>query len=46
MAALVWTLIVAASCLVGIGYFLIPSALQATRAIADRERARLTAWSL
>jgi signal transduction histidine kinase len=44
LAALSWTLIVALSCLVGVGILLIPSALQVTRAIADRERARLTRW--
>lgn len=44
LAALVWTLVVAVTCLLGVGFILIPSALQATRAIADRERARLTRW--
>ncbi|NEA36845.1 sensor domain-containing protein [Streptomyces sp. SID13031] len=44
LAAVVWVMIVALSCLIGIGFLLIPSALQVTRAIADRERARLTRW--
>ncbi|WBQ02630.1 sensor histidine kinase [Kribbella sp. CA-293567] len=44
LAALFWTAVVAVLSVLGVGVFLIPSALQVTRAIADRERARLTRW--
>lgn len=44
LAGLVWAVLVALSCVVGIGFLLLPSVAQATRAIADRERARLTRW--
>jgi signal transduction histidine kinase len=41
---LVWAVVVLLTCLVGVGLLLVPGALQAIRATADRERARLTAW--
>ncbi|WP_305787850.1 sensor histidine kinase [Symbioplanes lichenis] len=44
LALLVWLVIVAAACLIGIGLLLVPSALQAVRALANRERARLSRW--
>lgn len=39
---LIWTVLVAALCLVGVGLVLLPSALRAIRWVADRERSRLT----
>jgi Putative sensor len=44
LGALVWVAFVVVSCVVGPGFLLIPSALRATRAVADRERSRLTRW--
>jgi signal transduction histidine kinase len=44
LAALIWLLAVAVSCLVGVGLVLAPSALRVVRAVADRERARLSRW--
>jgi signal transduction histidine kinase len=37
-------LVVAAACLVGVGLFLVPTALRVLRVVADRERARLSRW--
>ncbi|MFI9638672.1 sensor histidine kinase [Micromonospora sp. NPDC051925] len=44
MAALLWTLFVAVACLTGVGLLAAPAALRAVRAVADRERARLSRW--
>jgi signal transduction histidine kinase len=44
LAGLVAVVAVAVSCLAGVGLLLVPSALRMVRAIADRERARLTRW--
>ncbi len=41
---LLWAVVVAVLCVVGIGVLLLPSVLRATRAIADRERGRLSRW--
>jgi signal transduction histidine kinase len=37
-------LVVAVTCLAGVGLFLVPTALRMLRTIADRERARLSRW--
>jgi Putative sensor len=42
--ALVLVLVTLAACLAGVGLFLVPAALRAVRAAADRERARLSRW--
>lgn len=39
-----WLALTAAACLVGVGLRLLPSALHAVRAVADRERGRLSRW--
>src|SRR5262245_48754324 len=44
LAALVWLVAVALACLAGVGLLLAPTAIRAVRAIADRERARLSRW--
>ncbi|QUQ68353.1 sensor histidine kinase [Kutzneria sp. CA-103260] len=44
VAALAWLLGTAALCLVGVGVVLLPTALRLVRAVADRERARLSRW--
>lgn len=44
LAGLVALVTVAVSCVAGVGLLLAPSALRMVRAIADRERARLTRW--
>jgi signal transduction histidine kinase len=44
LAALMWVLAVALSCVVGVGVLLVPSAVRVVRAIGDRERARLSRW--
>jgi signal transduction histidine kinase len=44
LAALLWLLACLILCLVAVGVLLLPGALQAVRAVADRERARLTRW--
>ena len=41
---LLWLLATGVLCLVGVGFFLVPSALRLTRLVADRERARLSRW--
>src|SRR5690349_17186604 len=46
LAALLWVLAVALSCLVGAGLLLAPSAVRIVRAVADRERARLSRWGV
>lgn len=42
VVTLLWVAVCAAACVVGVGLWLLPSALHAVRAVADRERARLT----
>ncbi|WP_089155904.1 sensor histidine kinase [Micromonospora sp. NBS 11-29] len=44
LGALIWALAVTAACLAGVGLLLAPGALRAVRAVADRERARLSRW--
>ncbi|GAA0718339.1 sensor domain-containing protein [Dactylosporangium roseum] len=44
LVALVWLLITVAACLLGVGLPLVPAALRVLRAVADRERARLSRW--
>ncbi|MFI2508863.1 sensor histidine kinase [Streptomyces sp. NPDC018972] len=44
LLAMLWLLLTAVTCLVGVGLVLLPSALHAVRAVADRERARLSRW--
>ncbi|XMA35859.1 sensor histidine kinase [Streptomyces albogriseolus] len=44
LLATLWLALTAAACLVGVGLWLLPSALHAVRAVADRERARLSRW--
>jgi signal transduction histidine kinase len=44
MAGLLWVMVVAATCVFGVGVLLIPSALRLVRFVADRERARLSRW--
>ncbi|MGY0066953.1 sensor histidine kinase [Streptomyces sp. QTS137] len=44
LVVLLWLAVTAVSCLVGVGLVLLPSALHAVRAVADRERARLSRW--
>ncbi|MFF3243304.1 sensor histidine kinase [Streptomyces sp. NPDC002870] len=41
---LLWVTATAVACLVGVGLFLVPSALRGLRAVTDRERARLSQW--
>ncbi|WP_430784143.1 sensor histidine kinase [Actinoplanes sp. G11-F43] len=44
LLALAWTLLVAAASVLGVGLLLAPTVPRITRAVADRERARLTRW--
>ncbi|HEX6353174.1 sensor histidine kinase [Actinophytocola sp.] len=44
LAALLWTAVTAVSCLVGVGVFLLPTVPRVVRAVADRERGRLSRW--
>src|SRR5262245_7374725 len=44
LAALVWVAAVALACLIGVGLLAVPGALRVVRAVADRERARLSRW--
>ncbi|MET0418140.1 MAG: sensor domain-containing protein [Actinoplanes sp.] len=44
LGGLIWIALVAVLCVVGIGVLLVPYALRSTRAIADRERGRLSRW--
>ncbi|WP_406673961.1 sensor domain-containing protein [Nonomuraea sp. N2-4H] len=44
LLALVGLILVGVACLVGVGLPLLPTALRALRAVADRERARLSRW--
>ncbi|WP_024285585.1 sensor histidine kinase [Cellulomonas sp. KRMCY2] len=41
---LVWLAVVTLASVVGVGLLLVPAALRALRAVADRERARLSRW--
>jgi signal transduction histidine kinase len=42
LGALVWSIMVAVACLAGVGLLLAPTVFRVVRAVADRERARLT----
>ncbi|MFF5056516.1 sensor histidine kinase [Micromonospora sp. NPDC000663] len=42
LGALLWTLAVGVACLIGVGLWAMPGALRTVRAVADRERARLS----
>jgi signal transduction histidine kinase len=44
LAALLWVVLVALSCVVGVGLLLAPTVPRVVRAIAERERARLSRW--
>ncbi|MFF3291275.1 sensor histidine kinase [Streptomyces sp. NPDC003023] len=44
LAALIWLAVTAVACLAGVGLLLVPSALHALHAVAERERRRLTRW--
>ncbi|MER7490179.1 sensor domain-containing protein [Streptomyces sp. NPDC126497] len=44
LLATLWLALTAVACLAGVGLLLLPSALHAVRAVADRERARLSRW--
>ncbi len=44
LLATLWLALAAAACLLGVGFVLLPSALHAVRAVADRERGRLSRW--
>ncbi|MEV8503882.1 sensor domain-containing protein [Actinoplanes sp. NPDC051475] len=43
-AALLWLILVALGCVVGVGLLFVPTALRLQRFAADRERARLSRW--
>jgi signal transduction histidine kinase len=43
-ATLAWVVVVALLCLTGVGLLLAPGVLRAVRAVADRERGRLSRW--
>jgi signal transduction histidine kinase len=43
-AALLWLVVVALTCLVGVGLLLVPTVPRVVRGIAERERARLSGW--
>jgi signal transduction histidine kinase len=45
MVALLSLLVTTVACVIGVGLALMPTVLRAVRAIADRERARLSSWS-
>jgi signal transduction histidine kinase len=44
LAALIWVIVVAVACVVGVGLVLAPSVPRVVRAVGDRERARLSRW--
>lgn len=44
LLATLWLALTTAACLLGVGLRLLPSALHAVRAVADRERGRLSRW--
>ncbi|MGI8335862.1 sensor histidine kinase [Actinomadura scrupuli] len=43
-AALVWLILTAVTCVIGVGLFLVPTVPRVVRAAAERERARLSRW--
>jgi signal transduction histidine kinase len=43
-AALLWSAAVALTCLIGVGVFLLPTIPRVVRAVAERERGRLSRW--
>jgi hypothetical protein len=46
LAALIWVVVVALACVVGVGLVLAPSVPRVVRAVGKRERARLSRWGL
>ena len=44
LLALVWLVVTALMCAVGVGLLVAPASLRALRVVADRERARLSRW--
>jgi signal transduction histidine kinase len=44
IAALVWLAVTALTCLIGVGLLLLPTVPRVLRAVADRERGRLSRW--
>jgi len=44
LVALLFVTVTAAACLIGVGLLVVPFMLRAVRAVADRERGRLTRW--
>ncbi|MFC5744528.1 sensor histidine kinase [Actinomadura rugatobispora] len=44
LIALVWAIVVALTCLIGVGRLLLPVTLRGVRLVAERERARLSRW--
>ncbi|MCC2316613.1 sensor histidine kinase [Cellulomonas chengniuliangii] len=42
LVALLWVVVSAAACVVGVGFWMLPAALRAVRVVADRERSRLS----
>jgi signal transduction histidine kinase len=44
LAALLWLVLVALTCVVGVGLLLAPTVPRVVRAVAERERARLSRW--
>jgi signal transduction histidine kinase len=44
LIALLWLLICVLACVIGVGFLLLPGAVQAMRSVADRERARLSRY--
>jgi len=42
LVALLWVVVCAAACVVGVGFWMLPTALRAVRLVADRERSRLS----
>ncbi|MET8525285.1 sensor domain-containing protein [Micromonospora sp. NPDC005172] len=44
LGALLWVMVVAVTCLTGLGLRLVPGALRSVRSVADRERGRLSRW--
>ncbi|ALG10339.1 sensor histidine kinase [Kibdelosporangium phytohabitans] len=46
LATLLWLVVTALLCVVGVGLYLAPTALRVVRVVADRERARLSRWGV
>jgi signal transduction histidine kinase len=44
LAALLWLVVVAATCLVGVGLYLAPTVPRVLRIVSERERSRLSRW--